>query len=227
MRLSPVLIVITLLILASCTSPQLLGDYSAMRQCVEDSDCMCRGTVISTGDCFLGNKEWAEGRVNFDKGCPDFCGGEGGFLITKCVAGSCTQVSTREQRMCSTDTDCVCGGQIIESGDCFIGNKDWAKGNVDFSKDCPDFCTGIAGHLKTKCVKNQCTSVSRLQQNTAPAPAETQEPELIECNADADCVSTGCSGQLCLPRGKVQAKPMFTTCDYRDEYGCLKETSCG
>src|SRR3990172_9277906 len=80
---------------------------------------------------------------------------------------------------------------------------------------------------RTAHVKNQCTSVSRLQQNTAPAPAETQEPELIECNADADCVSTGCSGQLCLPRGKVQAKPMFTTCDYRDEYGCLKETSCG
>ncbi len=195
-----------------------------MRQCVEDSDCMCRGTVISTGDCFLGNKEWAEGKVDFEKGCPDFCGGEGGFLVTKCVSGTCTQVSTREQRLCTTDSECVCGGQIIDTGECFIGNKLWADGKVDFSKDCPDFCTGIAGHLETKCVNNQCTSVSRLQQNTA---STTPEPEPSECTTAADCVSAGCSGQICMPRAKAEQRPLFSTCEYRDEYACLKETSCG
>lgn len=37
------------------------------------------------------------------------------------------------------------------------------------------------------------------------------------------CVTGGCSGQLCLKEGN---KGMITTCEYRDEYACLKKSVC-
>ncbi len=46
-----------------------------------------------------------------------------------------------------------------------------------------------------------------------------------ECSTDADCAKAGCSGQLCVPAGK--ASDIITTCEYKEEYGCLKLTSCG
>ena len=44
-----------------------------------------------------------------------------------------------------------------------------------------------------------------------------------ECQTDADCVVTGCSGQMCAPEAR------FSTCEYRPEYACYGEptTSCG
>ena len=44
-----------------------------------------------------------------------------------------------------------------------------------------------------------------------------------ECETDADCFETGCSGQLC------SAEHMVTTCEFRPEYACYNEptTSCG
>lgn len=38
--------------------------------------------------------------------------------------------------------------------------------------------------------------------------------------AAADCVVTGCSGQLCADT------EIFTTCEWRDEYACYQEASC-
>ena len=44
-----------------------------------------------------------------------------------------------------------------------------------------------------------------------------------ECTTDADCVVSGCSGQVCA------AESVITTCDWRPEYACYGEptTSCG
>ena len=36
-----------------------------------------------------------------------------------------------------------------------------------------------------------------------------------------DCAPRGCSGQICGP------EPMVTTCEWRPEYGCLREATCG
>jgi hypothetical protein len=65
---------------------------------------------------------------------------------------------------CETDSDCVCGGIDTATGRCFLGNKYYYESFVDVSKFCPDFCTGIAGHLETKCVENRCTQVNTLNQ---------------------------------------------------------------
>ncbi len=46
-----------------------------------------------------------------------------------------------------------------------------------------------------------------------------------ECFTDADCAVAGCSGQLCAP--KEEASDIITTCEYKDEYACLKMTNCG
>jgi len=46
-----------------------------------------------------------------------------------------------------------------------------------------------------------------------------------ECEIDTDCASAGCSGQLCA--GSEKAKDIITTCEYKEEYECLKLTTCG
>ena len=50
-------------------------------------------------------------------------------------------------------------------------------------------------------------------------------PEDIECSVDSDCAIGGCSGQLCLT--KENSQNIITTCEYKEEYGCYKLTSCG
>ena len=56
---------------------------------------------------------------------------------------------------CQTDSDCACGVSK-DTGDCFYGNRNF----VDESKQCPDFCTGIAGNLVIECIDNVCTQRS-------------------------------------------------------------------
>lgn len=62
---------------------------------------------------------------------------------------------------CNVDADCTCGGIDKNTDDCFVGNKLYASKFVDLSQDCPDFCTGIAAHLETRCVDNKCQNVPR------------------------------------------------------------------
>ncbi len=47
----------------------------------------------------------------------------------------------------------------------------------------------------------------------------------VECIKDSDCLTGGCSGQVCTT--KENAANIITTCEYREEYGCLRFTSCG
>ncbi len=44
-----------------------------------------------------------------------------------------------------------------------------------------------------------------------------------ECTTDSDCITTGCSGQVCAPQAVI------TTCQYDPEYACYNSptTSCG
>lgn len=51
----------------------------------------------------------------------------------------------------------------------------------------------------------------------------TERACIAECTTDADCVVTGCSGQVCAPEHRA------TTCEWREEYACYREptTSCG
>jgi eight-cysteine-cluster-containing protein len=44
-----------------------------------------------------------------------------------------------------------------------------------------------------------------------------------QCTTDADCITTGCSGQVCAPQAVI------TTCQYEPQYVCYNDptTSCG
>lgn len=64
-------------------------------------------------------------------------------------------ISDKEQKSCNNDSDCACGVNI-KTRNCFLGNKKY----VDTTKQCPDFCGGIAGNLITKCINNLCKQVS-------------------------------------------------------------------
>jgi len=46
----------------------------------------------------------------------------------------------------------------------------------------------------------------------------------IECVKDTDCGIGGCSGQVCVPVDKIG--DIITTCEFREEYNCLRLTSC-
>ncbi|GIW67061.1 MAG: hypothetical protein KatS3mg096_560 [Candidatus Parcubacteria bacterium] len=57
---------------------------------------------------------------------------------------------------CQSDADCACGVDK-ETKKCAFGNKNF----IDTSKQCPDFCSGIAGQFIIKCVNNICTPTLR------------------------------------------------------------------
>lgn len=47
------------------------------------------------------------------------------------------------------------------------------------------------------------------------------EKEPAECSEDSDCVVSGCSSQVC------STEEVTTTCEWREEYGCLRLSNCG
>lgn len=46
-----------------------------------------------------------------------------------------------------------------------------------------------------------------------------------QCATDNDCSAAGCSGQICTT--SRAAPGVVTTCEWREEYGCLQLTNCG
>jgi eight-cysteine-cluster-containing protein len=154
---------------------------------------------------------------------------------------------------CTTDSDCICGGMDPFRERCFLGNKDYYDKYVDKSQDCPDFCTGIAGNLATKCVDNKCiqlyecltpsdcdkgencisnkctgtattpTPIPTPTPKPSPTPSPTPSPS-AECSSNRDCKTGGCSGTVCQPASEP---PVMTTCEWRPEYACYKKTACG
>jgi hypothetical protein len=41
----------------------------------------------------------------------------------------------------------------VQTNQCAYGNKSC----IDPARQCPDFCTGINGQLRLRCVRRQCT----------------------------------------------------------------------
>ena len=71
--------------------------------------------------------------------------------------------SEKNKALCNTDNDCVCDGIDIKTGNCFVGNKNYYNLYVNKKAYCPDFCTGIANNLETKCINNKCLTTSKNQ----------------------------------------------------------------
>jgi hypothetical protein len=125
--------------------------------------------------------------------------------ITNWQAGE--QISAGPEVACDTDADCACGTNV-NTGDCFLGNKEY----VDTTKQCPDFCTGIAGNLETRCVDNVCKNV-----NT--------KSEGIACTADAKLCPDGSAVGRTGPNCEFAACPT-ETCKNLCGDGTCQEIVC-
>jgi eight-cysteine-cluster-containing protein len=179
------------------------------------------------------------------------------LLLTACAQtpltkGGQTPPATTEKPavtdklVCSIDEDCICQGTDKTTGNCYMGNKQYYDANVDKTKDCPDFCTGIAGNMMIKCIDNRCTQTFGCviddecdegkrcvnnrcaeQDATTPIPppiVKTPNTPSSGCNSDSDCTTGGCSGTICQAK---KSPPVITTCEYRPEYACYRQIQCG
>lgn len=133
------------------------------------------------------------------------------LIAISMISGCSAQNNNADKLFCTQDSDCICSGTDKQTNECFIGNKEYFAKNVDASKQCPDFCTGIAGNMKLSCKENKCQRIS-------------VKHVFGECSKDSDCIVGGCSGQICGLKEEVEG--MITTCEYKEEYSCLKLTSC-
>lgn len=132
-------------------------------ECLTDKDCGvggCSGEVCTT-------LEKSKEIVTICIWLPEFeC-----LRLTscRCTEGKCGWEETQAYRecmrevrySCNMDSDCVCGGIDMLTGECFIGNVEYYKKYVNKTKICPDFCAGIMGNLETRCIENKCKLVTK------------------------------------------------------------------
>ncbi len=88
------------------------------------------------------------------------------------------------EKYCEKDGDCACGRHTM-TGNCFYGNADY----VDTSRQCPDFCTGIAGNLRIVCVNDECKQITT---PATPIPTPT-----ASCGDTHAAVVSGASDNTC------------------------------
>ncbi len=96
--------------------------------------------------------------------CPD--GSAVGRTGPGCEFAPCPE---RASDYCEIDDDCVCDGFDPRTEQCFVGNRQYYELFVDQKRDCPDFCTGIAGDRGVKCVENKCV-IAKLDKPIAVGP---------------------------------------------------------
>ncbi|MFA5051507.1 MAG: hypothetical protein WC544_00410 [Patescibacteria group bacterium] len=62
--------------------------------------------------------------------------------------------------------------------------------------------------------------------NPKNTPTANPQPNLVvaECDRDSDCLVSGCSGTLCVPRDR--ASQQYSTCEWQPEYACYADDSC-
>lgn len=124
---------------------------SCSKSCASVEDCAC-GRDAANGACAVGRKEC----IDASKQCPDFCTGITGKMQVQCVNQRCAVVAPPPDEgacstTCTTDTDCACG-KDARNGRCAVGRKEC----IDTASQCPDFCSGITGKLRTQCANGAC-----------------------------------------------------------------------
>ena len=53
----------------------------------------------------------------------------------------------------------------------------------------------------------------------------SQDKPIGKCVQDSDCNKAGCSSQICTT--KENAPTIITTCEFKPEYECYQQTTCG
>jgi hypothetical protein len=107
------------------------------------------------------------------------------LLLLFCMFGCNSKTELiNPEKSCRTNYDCACGTHIT-TGDCFVGNKSF----VNVEKQCPDFCTGIAGNFDTICMNNTCV----LEKNTCRQHNYYECPDgCVVCPPCEVCSSISC-----------------------------------
>jgi len=103
-------------------------------QCVPVSNAPSCSRIMCTEECRPGTLDCGQGSC-------------------ACVQGKCEALSNTPVE-CSVDEDCACGTDM-RTNQCARG----PKSNINESRQCPDFCTGIAGNIITRCVDGKCSGV--------------------------------------------------------------------
>ena len=163
--------------------------------------------------------------------------------MTACAQNSETKTKSNPNtspNSCLSDSDCICGGFDKKTDSCFIGNKEYYNKYVDKKKNCPDFCSGIAGNMVAKCVDNtcrqmlgcindaECKSTEICINNKCMGSSKSNSKEksttlTSECKLNSDCTIGGCSGTVCESKN---AEQQLTTCQYLPEFKCYKTITC-
>jgi len=116
---------------------------------------------------------------------------------------------------CTVDADCV----VVEARDCCGCPTSINKDAQDlYNQKSKGMCIGVTCEVcgaelitPPACINNQCSFKPIVMPQA-------------ECQSDADCMKSGCSGTICQSKG---ADPVMTTCEWREEYTCYQEGKCG
>ncbi len=124
------------------------------------------------------------------------------------ATGTCCQYASPcnvpgEYDQFASQTECEADGPALEGDACSMYGR-----QCDTGLECDYQC--VDGTNDPNC-------------NMGFNPSGTCElPPGTECVTDADCMVTGCSGQVC------SAEATYTTCEWREEYACYRNFgSCG
>ncbi len=162
--------------------------------------------------------------------CPDgtkkkYCSIEEGKCICPLIP---PKVLCEEMTIdCKTNEDCsslICPAVVGKDtptcdttiGKCYCGQKN--------DIECPETYTCPDGSIvpwckKTICVEEPCSPCQCIKS----PETQCKVPE-NECNDDSDCITGGCSGEICQSKN---TEPIASICIYKEWFKCLDLTSCG
>jgi eight-cysteine-cluster-containing protein len=177
---------------------------------------------------------------------PDFVADASGTCKTPCT----TSADCPEAEYCAADGACDSDGQCEAPVDCTLEGNTFivpacvgyptceAPGGCGWSCGDPA-CIDLWSHDFGPCdavlgagvYGGGCMALSgcdaapfSLFESEAACRAACEEAPAPECDSDADCGRTGCSGQICA------AQSVITTCEFREEFACFQDpavTTCG
>jgi eight-cysteine-cluster-containing protein len=214
--------------------------------CGDDCQCADGSAPVS---CFVDPCEVAapcpDGKcvANYCGGCNAEFYDESGYAV---CGGSCaSNADCAEGEYCSSDNSCVADGSCRREIDCNLEGNDYphiecvGHGVCDGatcgweceSPQCVDLlgfdfgpCDAVLG---VGVIDGQCSTISGCSAEPFQLFETLEECRRTcgaECGSAADCMVTGCSGQVCA------AEPVFTTCEWLPEYACYHDpeiTTCG
>lgn len=104
------------------------------------------------------------------------------------------ECSADAPNFCDDASGCACGVHKETRG-CFYGQA----GFVDTTRQCPDFCSGIAGHLEIVCESHKCAQVQREPvapvQDCSGFELDSCPDGCVVCPPCPECSSLRCSNE--------------------------------